>query len=207
MSEIKLSERIFPNVLYTFLDFAFDSKIEKKVLDCGAGGSDPKMTLFVEHGFETHGIEILEDRLEMAKIYAEKNKVDFDIIKGDMRSLPYDTESFGFAYSYNTIFHMNKEDIGIAIDEMFRVIKKNGLIYLNLLSIDDIRYGRGKEISQGIFMEEFDGERFSHTFFKHNEGDHYFSKMKIIYKQIRIENFYEREYSKRGMIDYIVRKR
>jgi ubiquinone/menaquinone biosynthesis C-methylase UbiE len=202
----KLPERIYPHVLYTFLDFAFDTKIEKKVLDCGAGGSAPKMTLFVDYGFETHGIEILEDRLKMAEDYAEENEVNFKIIEGDMRSLPYDSESFGFAYSYNTIFHMNQEDIGIAIDEMFRVVKKGGLIYLNLLSIDDVRYGRGKEINPGIFMEEFNGEQFSHTFFKHNEGDRYFSNHKIIYKQIRIEYYYESEYSKRGLIDYIVRK-
>ena len=206
MSEIKLSEKIFPHVLYTFLDFALDSNIERKVLDCGAGGNFPKMALFVEHGFETHGIEILEDRLEMAENYAEKYKVNFKIIKGDMRSLPYDSESYGFAYSYNTIFHMNKEDIGIAIDEMFRVVKKGGLIYLNLLSIDDSLFGRGIETSSGIFIDELDGERFSHTFFKHDEGDQYFSKHNIIYKQIRIENYYESEYTPRGFIDYIVRK-
>ncbi|MFX0076412.1 MAG: class I SAM-dependent methyltransferase [Candidatus Hermodarchaeota archaeon] len=201
-----MSEIIFPHVLYTFLDFIFETKIEKKVLDCGAGGNNPKMALFVKHGFETHGIEILEDRLEMAENYSKRNKVNFKIIKGDMRSLPYDSESYGFAYSYNTIFHMNQGDIGIAINEMFRVVKKGGLIYLNLLSIDDSRYGRGKEISPGIFMEEFNGERFSHTFFKHDEGDQYFLNHKIIYKQIRIENYYESDYSKRGMIDYIVRK-
>ena len=201
-----MPETIYPQVLYTFLDFTFDTKVERKVLDCGAGGSDPKMALFVEHGFETHGIEILEDRLEMAEKYAEENKINFKIIKGDMRSLPYDSESFGFAYSYNTIFHMNQEDIGNAIDEMFRVIKKGGLIYLNLLSIDDIRYGRGIEISPGVFMEEFNGERFSHTFFKHDEADHYFSKHKIMYKQIRIEYYYESAYIKRGLIDYIIRK-
>ena len=193
-------------MLYTFLDFGFDTKVEKKVLDCGAGGGFPKMALFVKHGFETHGIEILEEHLKMAENYAEENKVNFKIIKGDMRNLPYDSESFGFAYSYNSIFHMNKEDIGIAIDEMFRVVKKDGLIYLNLLSIDDVRHGKGTETSPGIFMEVFDGEEVSHTYFKHDEGDHYFSKHKIIYKQIRIENFYERDYSTRGMIDYIVKK-
>lgn len=205
-SEIKLSDNIFPHVLYAFIDFAFDTKVEKKVLDCGAGGGFPKMALFVNYGFETDGIEILEDRLKMAENYAEENKANFKILKGDMRNLPYESESYGFAYSYNTIFHMNKEDIGIAIEEMFRVVKKGGLIYLNLLSIDDSRYGRGIETSPGIFMEEIDGKQYSHTFFKRDEGDHYFSKQKIIYKQIRIEHFYEKDYSTRGMIDYIVRK-
>ena len=206
MSGIILSEKIYPHVLYTFLDFASDSNVEKKVLDCGAGGGNPKMALFVQNGFETHGIEIIEDHLKMAEDYAKENKVDFKIIKGDMRSLPYDSESYGFAYSYNSIFHMNKEDIGVAIDEMFRVVKMGGLIYLNLLSIDDSLYGRGTEISPGIFMEEFDGQQVSHTFFEQNEGDSYFSKQKIIYKQIRLENYYESEYTPRGFIDYIVRK-
>jgi len=203
---LKLAQNIFPHPLYTFLDFIFDTELERKILDCGAGGSDPKMVLFVKHGFETHGIEILEDHLKTAENYAEENRVNFKIIKGDMRSLPYDSESFGFAYSYNTIFHMNKKDIGTAIDEMFRVVKKGGLIYLNLLSIDDSLFGRGIETSPGIFTDELDGKRFSHTFFKHNEGDQYFSKHNIIYKQIRIENYYESEYSPRGFIDYIVRK-
>jgi ubiquinone/menaquinone biosynthesis C-methylase UbiE len=201
-----LSQTIFPHVLYTFLDFASDTKVERKVLDCGAGGSFPKMALFVKNGFETHGIEILDDRLDMAENYAEENKVNFKIIKGDMRSLPYESESYGFAYTYNTIFHMNKEDIGIAIDEMFRVVKKGGLIYVNLLSIDDSRYGKGIETSPGTFMDESDGEQFSHTYFKHDEGDRYFSKHKIIYKQIRIEHYYESAYLKRGLIDYIARK-
>jgi len=152
-----LSQDIFPPVLYTFLDYALDAKLEKTILDCGAGGNFPKIALYAMNGFETYGIEISEERMKMAKDFAKKRGLKIQIIKGDMRSLPYESESYGFAYSYNTIFHMNKEDIGVIINEMFRVVKKNGMVYVNLLSIDDSRYGRGKEISP------------------HDEGDSYFS--------------------------------
>ena len=124
-----MSQNIFPHVLYTFLDKALDTKVEKKILDCGAGGEFPKMALFVMHGFETYGIEIIEEHVKIAEDFGKKNGVEFKILKGDMRNLPYESESYGFAYSYNTIFHMNKEDIGYAINEMFRVVKKDGLIY------------------------------------------------------------------------------
>lgn len=122
-----------------------------------------------------------------------------------MRKLPYENEAFGFVYTYNTIFHMNKEEIAKALNEMFRVLKKQGLIYVNLLSIDDSRYGIGKEISSGTFMDEENGENFSHTYFEYKEGDGYFKDHKIIYKQIRREYLSERD-STRGMIDYIIRK-
>ena len=200
-----MSQDIFPPVLYTFLDYALDAKLEKTILDCGAGGNFPKIALYAMNGFETYGIEISEERMKMAKDFAKKRGLKIQIVKGDMRSLPYESESYGFAYSYNTIFHMNKEDIGVIINEMFRVVKKNGMVYVNLLSIDDSRYGMGKEISPGTFAQDEDGEQSSHTFFKHDEGDSYFSDYEILYKQIRIEYLYEWD-STRGMIDYIVKK-
>ena len=200
-----MSQNIFPHVLYTFLDYTLDVEIEKTILDCGAGGNFPKMALFAKNGFETYGIEILDEGVKSAEEYAKKHNLDFQISKGDMRRLPFESESYGFAYSYNTIFHMNKEDIGIAINEMFRVVKKQGLIYINLLSKDESTYGVGKETSSGIFTQEIAGEQISHTHFDYNEGDIYFSDHKIVYKQIRIEHLYEKDYTT-GMIDYIVRK-
>jgi len=202
---LKLTQDIFPPILYTFLDYALDAEVEKTIIDCGAGGKFPKIALYAMSGFETYGIEISEERVKMAEDFAKKRGLKVHIVKGDMRSLPYESESYGFAYSYNTIFHMNKEDIGVAINEMLRVVKKHGLIYVNLLSIDDSRYGIGKETSPGIFTQYEYGEQISHTYFKQDEGDEYFSKFEIIYKQIRIEHLYERD-STRGMIDYIVRK-
>ena len=200
-----MSQDIFPPVLYTFLDYALDAEIEKTIIDCGAGGKFPKIALYAMSGFEAYGIEISEDRMKMAEDYAKIKGLNINYVKGDMRNLPYESESYGFAYSYNTIFHMNKVDIGIAINEMLRVVKKQGLIYVNLLSTDDSRYGIGKESSPGVFTQDEDGEQISHTYFKPNEGDAYFSKFEIIYKQIRIEHLYEWD-STRGMIDYIVRK-
>ena len=196
---------IFPPILYTFLDYALDAEVEKTIIDCGAGGNFPKIALYAMSGFDTYGIEISEERMKRAEDFTKKRGLKVHLIKGDMRTLPYESESYGFAYSYNTIFHMNTEDIGVAIKEMLRVIKKHGLIYVNLLSTDDSHYGIGKEGSSGVFTQDEDGEQISHTYFKRNEGDAYFSNFEIIYKQIRIEHLYEWD-STRGMIDYIVRK-
>ena len=196
---------IFPAPLYTFLDYADDVEIEKSILDCGAGGGFPKLALFAINSYESHGIELLKERLDMAEQFAEDNNLLLNIMEGNMRKLPFESERFGFVFTYNTIFHMDKSEIGEAFNEMFRVLKKGGLLYANLLSVDDERYGRGEETKPGTFTEEIDGEKYCHTFFMHDEGDYYFNNQKIIYKQIRIENLIEDNYI-RGMIDYIVIK-
>jgi len=202
---MKITQKIFPAPLYNFLEYTRDAQVEQTILDCGAGGNFPKLALFAIHGFETYGIEISEESIKNAEDFAKKSDFSLNITKGDMRKLPYENEAFGFVYTYNTIFHMNKEEITKALNEMFRVLKKQGLIYVNLLSIDDSRYGIGKEVSPGTFMEEENGEKFSHTYFEYKEGDRYFKDYKIIYKQIRREYISEWD-STRGMIDYIIRK-
>jgi SAM-dependent methyltransferase len=196
---------IFPAPLYTFLDYAKEKKIERSILDCGAGGNFPKLALFAMNGYESHGIEILKERIDVAETFAEKNNLELKILEGNIRELPYKSERFGLVFTYNTIFHMDKEEVGTIFEEMFRVLKKGGLLYANLLSIDDKRYGIGEETKPGTFTEEHEGEKYSHTYFKYDEGDQYFKRHKIIYKQIRIENLVEDDYV-RGMIDYIVRK-
>jgi len=126
-------------------------------------------------------------------------------MQGDMRSLPYDSELFGFVYSYNTIFHMAKEEVRSSIKEMIRVLKKGGLLYLNLLSIEDSLYGVGEEISPARFQQRENGEDIEHTFFEIDEGDTYFDDCEILYKQVRKEFLKEADYIS-GMIDYIVKK-
>lgn len=202
---MKTIQKIFPAPLYNFLEYTHDAQVKQTILDCGAGGNFPKLALFAIHGFKTYGIEVSEEQIQNAEDFAKENGFNLNITKGDMRKLPYENEAFGFVYTYNTIFHMNKEEIAKALNEMFRVLKKQGLIYVNLLSIDDSRYGIGKEISSGTFMDEENGENFSHTYFEYKEGDGYFKDHKIIYKQIRREYLSERD-STRGMIDYIIRK-
>jgi len=117
-------ERFYPPSLYNFLRYTNTSPLEKKILDCGAGGPDPKLTLFYENGFETYGIDISDDQIKESKDFCEREGIDLNIIKGDMRNIPFESEYFSFVFSYNSIFHLSKKDTGIAIKEIFRVLKR-----------------------------------------------------------------------------------
>ena len=193
--------------LYRFLSYCNESDLDKEVLDCGAGGDLPPLSLFLEHGYKTYGLEISDDQLHKSNEFSKKHGINLNISKGDMRSLPFEDESLSFIYSYNSIFHMTKKDIETSINEIKRVLKPGGLCCLNFLSINDEWYGDGKELGKNEFLQIERGEEVIHTYYETNEGESHFKDMTILYKEDRvIERLYEGEMIKQAYIDYIVKK-
>ena len=156
------------------------SHLEKKILDCGAGGHLPPLAMFHEHGFETHGVDISESRIKDAIEYGKKIGADLKIINCDMRELSYDDESFSFVFSYNTIFHMTKKDIKKSMAEMRRVLVKDGLCFVNFMSTEDDMYGEGEELVKGECRQIECGEEVIHTFFDDNEVSDFLEGFELI---------------------------
>ena len=64
--------KFYPSSLYTFLRFTQSYPVKKRILDCGAGGPDPKLALFYENGFESYGIDISADQIKEAEDFCQK---------------------------------------------------------------------------------------------------------------------------------------
>ncbi len=154
--------------------------MEKKILDCGAGGRHPPLAVFHRAGYGTYGIDNSDSQIERANNYAKEHNMEFNIIKGDIRELPYEDESFSFVFSHHTIHHMPKVEVEKTVKEMIRVLKPGGLIFVNFPSIDCASYGHGEEVTEGEFLQvESDGEKVIHCFFDDDEADSFFSKCEI----------------------------
>ena len=112
--------------LYSFLRLCNRSKLEKRVLDCGAGGIQPPLYLFHQNGYQTVGIDINEDAIKASENFCKQHnlKNSLNIKKGDMRVLEYENGSFPFIYSYNTINHLTKRDISKA-QQLFSDYKRS----------------------------------------------------------------------------------
>lgn len=193
--------------LYRFLNFCNEEGLEKTILDCGAGGKMPPLSLFLQNGYKTYGIEISDKQIERAEAFSKEHKVNLNIANGDMRKLPFENESFNYVYSYNSIFHMKKADIKTAVNEIKRVLKPGGLCLVNFLSINDEDYRKGEKAGDGEFFRIEDGEKILHAYYDINEAEDHFKDMKILFKENRIlERIYEGQKIKQGYIDYIVKK-
>jgi len=204
-----MSNKIFKHTpLYRFLEICNREKKNSNptILDCGAGGKMPPASLFYSYGYETTGIEIDRNQIEEARKYGEKNKQSLNIKFGDMTKLDFEDNSFDFVYSYNSIFHMRKNDVEIALSEMKRVLKKDGLLFVNFLSVDDFRCGEGPHLGDNQY-EQMDEEPVIHSYYDYNEAEKYFDDMEFVIKERRIvERIYEGQRIKQGFIDYIMRK-
>lgn len=199
---------IAPSSIYTFLKYCNASNLNKEILDCGAGGFAPPLSVFYDYGYTTYGIEISDEQLEKAKLFCEENEIDLNIIKGDMRKLPYDNEKFSFVYSYNTTVHMPKKDFKATIKEMERVLKKDGYCFVNFLSNEGSTYGSGQEVSKGEFLQDDGEEKVLFCHYEDSEAENHFINFHILHKERRmVERYINGEKYISVFIDYILKKK
>ena len=190
--------------LYEFLRQCNASPLAREVLDCGAGGDDPPLQLFHQYGYRTAGVEIAEGPLTAAQAFCQENGLTLNILRGDMRRLPFPSASFSFVYSYNAIFFMTKPDIAAAMHEIERVLKPGGLCYVNFTSVDDP--------DNSSFCETAPARRRllkSERFAKHqdDEADAYFERFEIIRKEKRlVDRRHRNGRSVQATVEYIARK-
>lgn len=190
--------------LYRFLMYCNEKNLDKNILDCGAGGKQPPLSLFFENGYQTHGIEFDADQLKKAMNYAQTKGQNLNIELGDMRKLNVNDRTFNFVYSYNSIFHMKKAEVQKSISELKRVLKPNGLLFVNFLTTSDHRCGLGKQVGDNEYEQMDDNQAVIHSYFKENEADCFFDDMFVLYKENRIlERVFDGNRIRQGFVDYI----
>jgi len=119
-----------------------------KILDCGAGGPIPPLALFARHGFEAWGIDVSDEQLGKARQSCEQHGIEVQLRTGDMRHIPFEDETFDYVYEHYSLCHLSKQDTAQAIGEMYRVLKRQGLCFLDVISADcwpKSRFGQEKE--------------------------------------------------------------
>ena len=198
-------EVIWATHLYKFLRLCNASSLTKEVLDCGAGGSQPPLSLFYQYGYKTYGIDISEISIAESQEFSAENEMSLDIIYGDMRRIPFPSKRFSFVYSFNAIDFMTKPDIAVSMREMTRVLKTDGLCYVNFLSVDDAETWE-PFCKTGPAVQILKSESFAH--FEDNEADVFFEDYEVLRKEKRlIDKLWEGKIRKRADIEYIARKK
>lgn len=201
--------------LYRFLGLAEEAAdhdgLPRVVLDCGAGGNQPPLALFAHAGYETHGVDLSDSAIAAASSYEATHGIALGIERGDMCHLPFLDGSISFVYSYNSVFHMRKAQVRIAVAEMVRVLAPGGLLFVNFLSVNDQRYGTGEPVEDtpdgSEYWQEDDGSPVIHSYYAPREPSLMLAGLEPLWWEERtLERPYEGETVRQGFVDYIVRK-
>jgi SAM-dependent methyltransferase len=194
---------IWATPLYKLLRYCEDSPLEKVVLDCGAGGSDPPLQLFCGHGYRTCGIDIQQEAVNKAREFSREQSLPLNIFLGDMRAIPFADKAFAFVYAFNAIFFLTKPDIALAMREIERVLAPNGLCFVNFISVDNP--DRRPFCETAYARRLLGGERWAEH--QDNEADCHFDRFLILHKEKRIvDKVHGQGRLVQVYIDYIARK-
>lgn len=109
-----------------------------RILDVGCGSGLYSMRL-AEMGYEVIGIDISNEMLIKAKEKAEKRNLKITFLNMDVYNLKLETETFDGIFSI-TAFEFMK-DSQKSIDEMMRVLKKDGELIIGTINRDS-EWGR-----------------------------------------------------------------
>ena len=165
----------------------------EKILDLGCGTGRHTIYL-LENGFKVYGCDASESALNIAKEIIKN--VEFK--KCNMTSLPYKNNYFDGVLCHFVIQHGKIEQIKKAISEIYRVLRKEGILYLSVPSVKHPEYFTGEEIEPRtkINIDAIDSN-VPHHYFTENEIRNLFNKFDII-KLKHVEFPSERDLNKKA---------
>ena len=159
------------NEFHNVMDLTEEEWNSFRSLDLGCGiGRHVKF--LDEFGLNPFGIDLSDAAISMGKEWFQKigrNDLAEKITIGSVTNLPYEDESFWICVSCGTLDSMNREIAKKGIKEAFRVLKKKGLMYLDLImdtkkgdKDEIVDYGYEKDTVQSYFtvdaIKDFLGE-------------------------------------------------
>ncbi|MBI5355633.1 MAG: class I SAM-dependent methyltransferase [Candidatus Aenigmarchaeota archaeon] len=109
-----------------YADF-FVSSVKGNILDIGCGpGRDSRY--FGENGLFPIGIDITPEFISMAK----ENSPLSEFVSMDARYLAFPEGRFDGVWACASLLHLPREDMPMAIGEVYRVLKDDGLLFVSL---------------------------------------------------------------------------
>ncbi len=130
-----LNKYPFDNVVtFIFRNFPRTKpKNEVKILEVGSGAGN-NLWFAAREGFSVTGIDGSQSAIDFSKKRFDEEKLEGDFVVGNFTKLPFEDNSFDIAIDRCSIVCVNFEDAKKAVDEVHRVLNKEGKFFFNIYS-------------------------------------------------------------------------
>ncbi|MEM2870803.1 MAG: class I SAM-dependent methyltransferase [Thermoplasmata archaeon] len=76
----------------------------------------------------------------------------WSLVLGDATELPFRSQSFDLVFCRHLLEHLEEEGRRRTASEMLRVLADGGRAWVTVFSVDDARFGKGREVERGTFL-------------------------------------------------------
>ena len=135
------------------------NRIEKRlhqnsrVLEVGCGNGKPLIPL-AKRKYDVVGLDVSGTALKILEKTLKRSGVYANLVLGDATSFPFHDGCFDAALCNYVLTHLLGEDRIKGVNEIRRVLRNNGFLFMEVFSANDFRYGKGKKIEENSFLRK-----------------------------------------------------
>ncbi|WP_261303484.1 class I SAM-dependent methyltransferase [Paenibacillus andongensis] len=162
-------------VVVQFVFHHFPRGKSLRLLDLGAGSG--RHTFFLaSEGYKVTASDVSDSAIDyINKMTLEGEFHNIETSVNSASHLPFESDSFDGCISYAVLYYLTYSQIELAFQELFRVLKKDGVAFIVVRSTDDHRFRKGNEIEKNTFIiHENDSNKSS--FHENGMTMHFFSR-------------------------------
>ena len=164
----------------------------KKILDLGCG-TGRHAEVFAKNNFRVVGIDVAEVATNISEEALNDPHITF--FTGDMKDIRFPDNYFDAVFCFQVVHHAKVYEIWKAFDEITRVMKEGGTLFITLPTIDNEHIFKDAtkiEPNTYINLDCLDG-MVPHHFFGEKEVEEFFKNRYEIIKMEKSDIFVEQE--------------
>lgn len=134
------------------VDFSVPSGASVLELGCGNGKT---LSALANADCAITAIDISKKAVELcARMVHEQGLRCVRVMVADACALPFADASFDVVVAFHVLEHLLEADRTTAIREIRRVLKPGGRVFVRAFSVNDMRFGKGKEVEPATFRRK-----------------------------------------------------
>lgn len=164
-----------------FLDDLFRKHQVKRILDLGCGDGR-HLVYFGKRGYKMYGLDYAPTGLHLAEEWLVKEGLSAKLVCADMSAIPWVDSFFDAVICVKVINHHRIEGIRQTIREIYRVLRPEGWLFLNVSTTRPTGpFKNGVEVEPNTYvLSEGHEKGVPHHFFDREELLNEFSKFDIV---------------------------
>jgi SAM-dependent methyltransferase len=107
--------------------------------------------VFAESGFNVFGLEVSKIAYQIAVRTNIEKRFSIKYKLGDVLEMPYNNESFDGVYCFNTLHLFMVKERKKFTENVYRVLKNEGIAVFTVFSNQDPSFGTGREVEPNTF--------------------------------------------------------